>query len=595
MQKIPLLKKFLSDFFSFVRFQGLFKIISVNSLQGIMQGIGLVLIIPLLHLLNPSGEAQNDIAQVIQEFFESLNVPLTIHTVVIVYVILVSFSVLLRQYQRILSTTYIQRYISSLRVTLFENISNAKWEFIQNQKRSYFIHSLTQDINRVGITTFNLLRVISTLLIILFNVIVAILIDPLFTILTILFTGVLAYFSRPLLKKAHSIGFMSRRFHRNIYNSASEMLYGLKSVKSHHLEQELQRDFSSVSRGMVKHMIAFIKTQAFTRAIHGITSVFVLGAYLIISIQLFNISIASLIVLVVIFSRLVPKLSGLVTFWQNVLNALPAFEGLDRLLNEAGEKREVVDSFENDELKLRKVLQMENVSYKYSDDFAVKDLTFRIPAHSIVAIAGKSGSGKTSTTDLITGLLKPENGAVKVDDIPLENDKILKWRNSISYITQEVYFFNDTIRNNLLFGINRKVEEDELWKVLEDCALHNVIKSMEHGLDSLIGDRGMTLSGGERQRLALARAVLRQPTLLILDEATSALDYAAENKIYQFLHNLKNKMTVIVIAHRLSTIKSVDSIFVLEEGKLAESGNWEELISKPDGHLKQLLDEGENR
>ncbi|MCF8331786.1 MAG: ABC transporter ATP-binding protein/permease [Bacteroidales bacterium] len=560
-----------------------------------MQGIGLVLIIPLLHLLNPAGGTQNDIAQVIQQFFNGLNLPLTIHSVVIVYVFLVSFSVILRQYQRILSTSYIQRYISGLRIALFEKISNAKWEFIQNKKRSYFIHSLTQDINQVGITTFNLLRVISTLLIILFNVLVAILIDPLFTILTILFTGILAYFSRPLLKKAHSIGFMSRSFHRNIYNSASEMLYGLKSVKSHHLEQELQKSFGIVSGGMVKHVIAFIKTQAFTRAMHGILSVIVLGAYLILSIELFNISTASLIVLVVIFSRLVPKLSGLVTFWQNVLNALPAFEGLDRLFNEAGNKKEVLDSTDEGYLKLNKELRMEDVSYQYPDGFSIKDLNVDIPAHSLVAIAGESGSGKTSATDLITGLYKPAEGFIYIDNNPLKDDFVLKWRNSISYVTQEVYFFNDTIRNNLLFGINREVKEEEIWQVLKDCALADTIGNTEHGLDTLVGDRGTSLSGGERQRLALARAVLRQPTLLILDEATGALDYAVENKIYRFLHSLKNRMTVIVIAHRLSTLQYADNIFVLDDGKLVEKGKWEELKAKPNGHLRRLLDEGEMR
>ncbi|MGM0647780.1 MAG: ABC transporter ATP-binding protein [Bacteroidota bacterium] len=593
MHESTLLTTYLRNFISFIKPSGLIRILMVNSLQGITQGVGIVFILPLLQLLNPAAESGDRIVQAIHNFFERLSVPLTIETVVLVYVVLVIFSLLLRYYQRILSSSYTQGYISHLRVDLFDKLSHARWAFLQGQKRSYFVHALTQDINQVGLTTYNLLRLFSTLLIILFNIIVALMIAPWFTLMTLAFAVLMAFISKPLMKKAHSFGYLSRRFHRHIYNSASEMLYGLKNIKSHHQEDELYDNFRETSGSMVNHVLGFIRTQAVTRTLHGILSVVVLGAYLLVSVKLIGIGISTLLIMIVIFGRLVPKFTGLVSFWQNVKNALPAFEGLNALSQEAGESREPGGIHVSQSMELRQELSLQGVHYHYPDAFSVQDLSLSIKARSIVAIAGASGSGKTTTADIITGLLRPSKGQVLVDQQPLEGDRVFQWRNSISYITQEAYFFNDTIRNNLLFGIDRKPGDEEIWSVLHDCFLKETIQKMDAGLDTEIGDQGSLLSGGERQRLAIARALIRRPTLLILDEATSALDYSIERELYRLFFKLKQQMTVVIIAHRLSTIKAVDQIFVLKEGMLAEYGDWNALSSKSHGVLQKLMEQGE--
>ncbi|MCF8218168.1 MAG: ABC transporter ATP-binding protein/permease [Bacteroidales bacterium] len=591
-RNVSLLQEFLHNFYSFLRLRGLVKVLSVNSLQGITQGIGIVFIIPLLQLINPGNDPDNKIALAINNAFSSAGIPLTIYTIVIVYIVLVSFTVILRQYQTVLSSSIIQGYTSHLREQVFNKISSAQWAFLQTKKRSFFIHALTQDINKVSMTTFNLLKLVSAALIILFNIVVAFLINFWFTLITIVFASLLALFSQPLLAKAKSTGIRSRGFHQSIYNSVVEMLNGLKNIKSHNLENEVQESFRNVSRGMVQNVVAFAKTQAFTKGLHGIISVIVLGLYFLVSIQLFSIPTASLLVLIVVFSRLVPKFTGLVSSWQNVLNALPAFEGTEQLLDETAQHAEEEKNGEKDSLPLTEGISLKKVSYDYKDSFSLENISLYIPAGSIVALAGSSGSGKTTTADLITGLLRPQQGRISVDNIPLQGKNIAAWRNSLSYVTQESYFFNDTIRNNLLFGIHRKITDEEIWQTLEACTIAETIKNTEAGLDTIMGDQGTRLSGGERQRLAIARAILRQPALLILDEATSALDYASENMLYKLIYRLKGKMTIIIIAHRLSTIQSVDKIFVLAHGKLAEQGTWNELSQKYDGHLKFLMEQG---
>ncbi len=181
-------------------------------------------------------------------------------------------------------------------------------------------------------------------------------------------------------------------------------------------------------------------------------------------------------------------------------------------------------------------------------------------------MTGPSGAGKSTLADLIAGLLIPTSGTISCDDISLEGEIRSAWRKNIAYITQEVYLFHDTIRHNLSW-VKKDVSDTTIWKMLESAAAAEFVTRLPQGLDTVIGDRGIRLSGGERQRLALARALLSQPQLLILDEATSALDHENERKIQQALEQLQGKLTIIIIAHRKTSIEHVDHLVELKPQK----------------------------
>lgn len=566
-----------------------YKVLLINLIIGLTQGAGLILLLPLIQILGPETNTDNNISQAISGFFESINIELSVYSIVAIYIIILSLIVLLRQYQRVLSSKITQNYISYLRTKLFNHISNASWAFILNQKRSALFHSLTQDISKVGVTSFNMLNIISSSIIILLNVLVAVLIDPFFTLITVAFSVILAYLSKPFMEKALDQGVLSRSYHKDIYTGVNEMLQGLKNVKSHNLEQEVQQDFEVKSQSMVKHVIAFTRTQSSTAAFHGILSAIMLGAYFILSIEVLKIPVASLVVLVIIFARLVPKFTGLVGSWQKVRNAMPAFEGLEKVMSEAEENKEI-HSAKRDKPTFSESLQLSNVSYQYPGEFQLKDVSLHIKFGSVVALAGISGSGKTTIADIISGLIKPDSGEVIIDGGILKDSGFRHWRNALSYVTQEPYFFNGTVKENLLLGCSGNISDEEIWTVLDDCLLADRIRKSDSGINAVIGEQGLKLSGGERQRLAIARALLRKPSLLLLDEATSALDYENENKILKTIFKQKGKLTVIIIAHRLSTLKNVDDIFVLDNGTMAEKGNWNELMQQP-GKLKSLVDE----
>jgi ATP-binding cassette subfamily C protein len=270
---------------------------------------------------------------------------------------------------------------------------------------------------------------------------------------------------------------------------------------------------------------------------------------------------------------------------------LPAFAAATNLNKRCLNAQEKTPDAIKDPVQLERDLVFHNVSFHYNngpDAFALSDLNLIIPAQSMTAVVGPSGAGKTTLADLLMGLLTPEHGDILVDGRPLGGERLHAWRQAIGYVPQETFLFHDTIRANLLWA-RPEASEEELWSVLRLASADRFVTQMPTGLNTVIGDRGIRLSGGERQRIALARALLRKPTLLVLDEATSALDTENERSIQRAIEQLQGKMTIVVIAHRLSTVRWVDRIIVLEEGRVVEAGLWDELVSQPEGRFQALL------
>jgi ATP-binding cassette subfamily C protein len=190
--------------------------------------------------------------------------------------------------------------------------------------------------------------------------------------------------------------------------------------------------------------------------------------------------------------------------------------------------------------------------------------------------------------DLLMGLLMPDAGEILIDGQPLQAQQIHSWRQSVAYVPQETFLFHDTVRANLLWT-RPQASDEELWQILRLAAAEQFVAELPDSLETVVGDRGVRLSGGERQRIALARALLCKPSLLILDEATSALDTEHERRIQQAIDSLHGELTIVVIAHRLSTVRHADKIAVMENGKIVEMGSWEELEVCEGGRLRALL------
>jgi ATP-binding cassette subfamily C protein len=302
------------------------------------------------------------------------------------------------------------------------------------------------------------------------------------------------------------------------------------------------------------------------RALTQLTASITLCIFLYYGLTLGAIATAELIILVLIFSRLVPLLISSQQQIQHCLHAWPALNCAFQLLDECKVNAEPISTETTFVWPVNKSIEVDQVTVRYQGRKkpAINNLTFSLPANTTTALIGTSGSGKSTLADVIMGILLPDAGSICVDGETLNQRNRLHWRRSIAYVPQEVFLFNDTVLNNLLLA-SPNSDESDCIKAL-NMASANFIFTLPDGLNTVIGDGGIILSGGEKQRIALARALICHPSLLILDEATSSLDSENESRINDAITAMHGKVTTLIIGHRVSVTEHADYVIRLENG-----------------------------
>ncbi|MFY9597725.1 MAG: ABC transporter ATP-binding protein [Dysgonamonadaceae bacterium] len=268
-----------------------------------------------------------------------------------------------------------------------------------------------------------------------------------------------------------------------------------------------------------------------------------------------------------------------------VQRGLASMERIDRILEA---QNEIENPEKPKKLQFNRHIHYNHVWFAYQSDWVLKDINLVIPKGKTIALVGESGSGKSTIVDLLSRFYDIREGGIYIDDVNIKEVTLHDLRSLIGYVSQEAILFNDTFFNNIAFGAENATQE-EVEKAARIANAHEFIMATEQGYQTNIGDRGGKLSGGQRQRISIARAILKNPQILILDEATSALDTASEKLVQEALDRLVQNRTTITIAHRLSTIKNADEIYVIHEGEIVEHGHHDELYAK-NGYYRKLCD-----
>ncbi len=292
--------------------------------------------------------------------------------------------------------------------------------------------------------------------------------------------------------------------------------------------------------------------------------------------------------------KLMPALQQAYQSFSKLRFVLPA---VDLIVNEF-KKLSINTINHNDnnqnKLSLKKGIELDKLSFSYPNTSKeiIKNINLFIKAKSTIGFVGETGSGKSTTVDLILGLLKYQKGTIKIDDNEINKLNIRSWQKNIGYVPQNIYLADASIEQNIAFGIDEKnIDFEQVLFVSNIANLHDYVSNLDLGYKTIVGERGVRLSGGQRQRIAIARALYSNPEILVLDEATSALDNLTERAVMEAINNLRNKITIIIIAHRLSTIRNCDKICLFKNGRIHKQGNYDFLSANSEDFKKMIINQ----
>jgi ABC-type multidrug transport system fused ATPase/permease subunit len=560
------------------------------------EGLSILLLVPMLSIsgignFNNGESFISDFLEFIDVFPKTLGLPL----ILVIYVLLITSQNLLDKNLTIRNVKISQSFIGHLRKETYRDLLHVNWGFYTRRRKSDLINIMTIELARVAGGINQYIQLLTSLVFTIIQIVIAFWLSAQMTVFVLVSGLALAFFSRKFIKQSKALGSKTSVIAQEYLAGITDQLNGIKDIKSNTLEESRLNWLQNIVRGMFDEQIEYIRLRTTSQVFYKIASTILIAIFILLSVKMFKAQPEQFLLILVIFSRLWPRITSIQYSLQQLAATIPACSSLLDLQKECMEAIEIEKHKIHKKVKpllIKKEVECQNIYFRYDKNepnFAVQAINITIKANQMTAIIGKSGAGKSTLIDILMGLNQPEVGNVVIDGVPLTSENLLSWRKSISYVSQDPFLFNESIRANFEM-IDPNVTNEQIWEALQFAAAADFVKSLPDGLDTLMGDRGIRLSGGERQRLVLARAIIKKPSVLILDEATSALDLVNERKIQDALDMIKEKMTIVIIAHRLSTIRNADQVIVLDQGIVIEKGRYTQLVLDKRGVFSNLIE-----
>ncbi len=471
--------------------------------------------------------------------------------------------------------------VRDIRNSINDKIMELPLGFFSDERKGDIIARVTGDVNNIESSIISSLEsLIKNPLMILISLAAMVAISPELTLFVLIVLPIAGYVMGQVGKKLKMTSLLAQEQWGMLISMIEETLSGLRIIKAFHAEEMIRKRFSSYNDTFRNTSMRVSKRQQMAHPMSEflgtvtISIVLWYGGSLILD-QAGGLDASTFIYYLVIFYSIINPAKDFSRSSYAIRRGFASLERVDMILlaqNDITDPKEPVD------IAFHHSISFKDVSFKYEDTWVLKDINLSIKKGQTVAIVGASGSGKSTLVDLLPRFYDVQKGGVYIDDTDIRNVRMLDLRRLMGNVNQEAILFNDTIYNNIAFGA--KTNLDEVQRAARIANAEEFIAELPEGYDTNIGDRGGKLSGGQRQRLSIARAVLKDPEILILDEATSALDTASERLVQEALERLMKGRTTIVIAHRLSTITNADKIVVLEDGSIVEEGTHQELMDK---------------
>ena len=575
-------------------FKGYRKHFIVLTLLGILgaalEGIGVNAVIPLFSFLVGDGASlpTDFISNALQQLFAFLHVPFTLK-----FLLIFITAIFLLRAVSLTVFSYIRARISAsfmYRETdyLFSRTLGARWPFLVGQKSGYLQNTLFWDVRQNAglLDSVAQLTQSSTGFVIYF--VIAFNLSPIIMVITLAVGGVLLFVLRPLVQRTKILGEEKSNLEKSFASHLTEHIVGLKTIKASGVGKKV----AETGRVLLNRLrIIYTKSAVMhalgTTVIQPFSFLFILVLFAF-AYKMPGFNLAAFAVVLYLIQKIfiylqstqssLHSIADLVPFAKNTLQ----FKQLLRENKDVSKKSDKSFKF-NDELIFN------NVSLSYRSNTPVlSDISFSIKKGTMTGIISPSGGGKTTVADLILRLFYPNDGVITLDGVPIDKIQIEEWNRHVGYVSQDIFLINTSVKDNIRF-YNSSISDETILKVARQAHIYDDIMRLEDGFDTVVGNSGVTLSTGQRQRIVLARALARDPSLLILDEATSALDSESELAIKETINDIRKSVTLVVIAHRISTVVEADNIIVLEGGSITEQGKPNDMIKDSKSYLSRMI------
>lgn len=540
-------------------------------LAGAADGIGLSALLPLLNLTMDAqaGVTSDDsLSRNFREAFEYLGITPTLVAMLIVIIsgIFVKNLFLFFTEQR---TGYIAASITTeLRMRLLRAITSSQWRYFTGQSAGGLANAMATEAWRASLAYTHAVRVLALTLETIVYTILALLVSWQATLVCLAASLLILMVSQVFVSISKRAGLGQTQWYRSLLGTLTDLLGSVKTFKA------MGRDDAAADALSVetKHLKRALKREVLGDAALTASQepmymlVIVVGIYF--ALERFGMEISTVLFLALILTKLLRQFGKVQKQYQRMSVCESAYWALDDTITEAQRAAEV--SRGTEEPVFEQQISLQDVRYGYGDHHVLDGVSLVIPARQMVCLIGESGSGKTTIADLVTGLMDPDEGEVRIDGVPLKDLDMMRWRRMIGYVPQENLLLHDTILHNVTLG-DETISEGDVEQALKAAEAWEFVSRMPDGVHSVAGERGGRLSGGQRQRIMIARALAHKPKLLILDESTSALDPASEASICETLNSLKREITILAVSHQSALAGIADKTLRLERGHLRET------------------------